>query len=100
MRPLSSRTSYAVAQQLSLAPAEEAVRRAQTITRLLYGSDYRQITTADLLLALDGDARLKRCTRAELFETPVVKLVAAHGLVSSNGARFFLHVLCPGDRSR
>ena len=62
------------------------MRKAQIVTRLLYESDYASIRTEDVLLALAGDPRLKQCPRAELLETPVVKLTAAFGLVHSNGA--------------
>ncbi|GJE95486.1 tyrosine--tRNA ligase [Phanerochaete sordida] len=65
---------------------EHALHKAQIVTRLLYESDYASITTADVLHALEGDPRLKRCPRAELLGAPVVKLCAAQGLVASNGA--------------
>lgn len=61
------------------------MHKAQIGTRLLYESDYAAVRTEDVLLALDGDPRLKRCARAELLGTPAVKLAAAHGLAKSNG---------------
>ena len=70
--------------------AEEALHKAKIVTSLLYESDYAAIKTADVLHALAGDARLKRCARADLLGTPVVKLAAAQGLVASNGAAALL----------
>lgn len=64
------------------------MHRAQVVTGLLYESDYLSIRAADVLLALRGDQRLRVVPRAELLETPVVKLAAAHGLVNSNGTFF------------
>ena len=61
------------------------MQKAKIVTRILYESDYAAVTTADVFHALDGDARLKRCSIAEMLETPVVKLAATHGLVNSNG---------------
>jgi tyrosyl-tRNA synthetase len=64
---------------------EQAVRKAELVTRLLYESDYGAIKTEDVLTALEDDPRLKQCPRGELLGAPVVKLTAAYGLVSSNG---------------
>lgn len=55
------------------------------MTSLLYESDYATIKTADILHALEGDPRLKRCARTDMLGRPVVKLTASQGLVHSNG---------------
>jgi tyrosyl-tRNA synthetase len=58
--------------------------RAETLTRMLFDSDYQGLQTEHVKSALSGDPRLVLLEFQELQITPVAKLAAKYGLVSSN----------------
>ncbi|KAF8658251.1 hypothetical protein AX16_002027 [Volvariella volvacea WC 439] len=64
----------------------EGVKTAETLTKLLFGSDYSDLKAAELIQALEGDPRLVRVHSQDLFEVPVVKLASRNQLVSSASA--------------
>ena len=63
---------------------ETGVVRAATMTNLVFGSDYSKLKAKDILSSFENDARLITLAMQELFETPIIKLAARYGLVSSN----------------
>lgn len=56
---------------------------------LLFDSDYSTMRTDDVIDALKGDPRLVLTNEHDVFQTPLPKLVAKHGLVTSNCAHSF-----------
>ncbi|TFK75399.1 tyrosyl-tRNA synthetase [Pluteus cervinus] len=62
------------------------VERAEALSQLLFAADYSDLRAARLVSALEGDPRLVMLSPEEMFEFPIPKLAAKHGLVSSNSA--------------
>lgn len=63
---------------------ETGVVRADTMTNLVFGSNYSKLKAKDVLSSFENDPRLIKLAMHEFFETPVIKLAARYGLVSSN----------------
>lgn len=64
----------------------EGLIRAETMTMLLFDSDYSIMRADDVIDALKGDPRLILMDEHDVFQTPLPKLIAKHGLVTSNCA--------------
>ena len=62
---------------------EEAVRRAEVATQVLYNYNLQLVPSSDIIGALKGDPRLKASSETEVLNTTIVELAAMHGLVSS-----------------
>lgn len=62
----------------------EGMVRAETLTKMLFDSDYHGLQAEHIKSALGGDPRLVLLDFQELQGTPVAKLAAKYGLVSSN----------------
>ncbi|KII92449.1 hypothetical protein PLICRDRAFT_678534 [Plicaturopsis crispa FD-325 SS-3] len=69
-----------------LVHGESGLKRARTITRVLFDTSITDINAGDVVDAMSGDPRFRRCADAELFETPLVRLCATFGLVPSISA--------------
>jgi hypothetical protein len=63
---------------------ETGVVRADTMTNLVFGSNYSKLKAKDILSSFENDPRLIKLAMQEFFETPIIKLAARYGLVSSN----------------
>ncbi|KAL1407002.1 tyrosyl-tRNA synthetase [Vanrija albida] len=68
-----------------LVHSRAAVSRAQTVQKVLYGSDLASLRAADVLAAMEGDPRLVRVSAADVADVPVSKLAATYGLAKSRG---------------
>ena len=75
--------------------SESGLIRATTMTNLVFGSDYSKIKAGDIVSSFENDPRLVKVTKQELFETPIIKLAARYGLVSSNCEVCCLEVASP-----
>ncbi|TFK44730.1 hypothetical protein BDQ12DRAFT_673472 [Crucibulum laeve] len=64
----------------------EGVVRAETLTKLLFESDYSDLKAENIIAAFQGDPRLVMVDKSELLELPVAKLASKHSLVASNSA--------------
>ncbi|KAF8734970.1 hypothetical protein AX14_002988 [Amanita brunnescens Koide BX004] len=64
----------------------EGLIHAETMTKLLFDSDYSTLRADGVIDALNGDPRLILIDEHDAFQTPLPKLVAKHGLVASNSA--------------
>ena len=64
--------------------SESGVLRATIMTKLAFSSDYSKLRADDIISSFENDPRLVFVTMEELFQVPIVKLAARHGLVSSN----------------
>lgn len=64
----------------------EGVIRAETLTKMLFDSDYLGLQAEHVKIALSGDPRLVFLDMQELQATPVAKLAARYGLASSHCA--------------
>jgi hypothetical protein len=62
---------------------ESGLAQAETLTNLLFESDYSNLKATHVFHAFEDDPRLKMVDENELFSTPVIKLAAKHELVSS-----------------
>ena len=54
------------------------------MTKLLFGSDYSTMRADDVIHAFKDDPRLVLVEENDAFQTPLPKLIAKHGLVTSN----------------
>ncbi|KAF8270298.1 hypothetical protein EI94DRAFT_1890560 [Lactarius quietus] len=64
----------------------EGVKRAQSITRLLFGTDVSSVNAEDVLEALSGDPRLVSIPANEMYGTTVLRLTVKHGVTKSASA--------------
>ncbi|KAF8893779.1 hypothetical protein BD779DRAFT_1435384, partial [Infundibulicybe gibba] len=64
----------------------DGVRQAETLTRLLFESDYAGLKTNQVVTAMENDSRLAIIEEQEIFGTPITKLASKYGLVSSTSA--------------
>ncbi|PFH51508.1 hypothetical protein AMATHDRAFT_2965 [Amanita thiersii Skay4041] len=62
----------------------EGLNHAETLTKLLFDSDYSSLQASKVIHALQNDPRLVLVSEADMLQTPLPKLAAKHGLVSSN----------------
>jgi hypothetical protein len=62
---------------------DEGVKRAQLITRVLFGTDVTMLNAEDVLGALAGDRRLFIISADEMYGTTVQRLTVNHGLTKS-----------------
>ncbi|KAF8161120.1 hypothetical protein B0H34DRAFT_781738 [Crassisporium funariophilum] len=83
---LASEVTELVHQSQSCIPLEKGATQASTTTKLLFGTDYAGLKAEDVISSFQDDPRLVRLTREEMADIPIAKLVAKHGLVSSNAA--------------
>lgn len=67
----------------------EGLIHAETMTKLLFDSDYSTLRADGVIDALNGDPRLILIDEHDAFQTPLPKLVAKHGLVASNCGYYF-----------
>ncbi|KAF7782578.1 hypothetical protein Agabi119p4_1954 [Agaricus bisporus var. burnettii] len=74
------------AEVTELVHKREGMVRAETLTKMLFDSDYHGLQAEHIKSALGGDPRLVLLDFQELQGTPVAKLAAKYGLVSSNSA--------------
>ncbi|KAF9012357.1 hypothetical protein BDQ17DRAFT_1496704 [Cyathus striatus] len=65
---------------------KEGVVQAETLTKLLFDSDYAGLKTDDVISAFAGDSRLVIATEQNVLDMPVAKLASKYGLISSNSA--------------
>jgi len=63
---------------------EIGVTQASVMTKLLFGSQYKDLKADEVISAFENDPRLVKTTMADILGTPVSKLAAKHGLVASN----------------
>lgn len=71
------------------------MRYAQTLSDVLFASDYSDLKADNLIRNFEGDSRLRIVERDELFELPLIKLVSKYNLVTSNCQLFlFIHSKC------
>jgi hypothetical protein len=68
---------------LSLA---EGVKRAKSITRVLFEMDVSTVNAEEVLEALVGDRRLFTITADEMYGTTILKLTANHGVTKNTSA--------------
>ncbi|KAF8345860.1 hypothetical protein F5887DRAFT_963863 [Amanita rubescens] len=64
----------------------EGLIHAETMTKLFFGSDYCTMRADDVIHAFKDDPRLILVDEHDAFHTPLPKLIAKHGLVTSNSA--------------
>ncbi|KAG5648474.1 hypothetical protein DXG03_003085 [Asterophora parasitica] len=64
----------------------QGLARAQTLTSLLFESDYDGLTAKQVTSAFEGDPRLVVVDEEELLDTPIMKLAARYRLASSASA--------------
>jgi tyrosyl-tRNA synthetase len=64
----------------------EQLEHAQTITRLLFDSDYVGLSARSIIAAFKDDARLVTVSEDELLETPVARLASKYKLAASSSA--------------
>ena len=62
---------------------DEGVKRAQLITRVLFGTDVAMLNAEEVLGALAGDRRLFIISADEMYGTTVQRLTVNHGLTKS-----------------
>ena len=62
---------------------DEGVKRAQLITRVLFGTDVTMLNAEEVLGALAGDRRLFIISTDEMYKTTVQRLAVNHGLTKS-----------------
>jgi hypothetical protein len=62
---------------------DEGVKRAQLITRVLFGTDVTMLNAEEVLGALAGDPRLFIISADEMYGMTVQKLTVNHGLTKS-----------------
>lgn len=62
---------------------DEGVKRAQLITRVLFGTDVTMLNAEEVLGALAGDRRLFNISADEMYGTTVQRLTVNHGLTKS-----------------
>lgn len=63
---------------------KQGVKQAETMTKLMFGSDYLDLKASDVISSFKGDPRLVICSTEDITGIPVTKLAATYGLVSSN----------------
>lgn len=70
-----------------VSPAEpfldEGVKRAQLITRVLFGTDVTMLNAEEVLGALTGDRRLFHISADEMYGTTVQRLTVNYGVAKS-----------------
>jgi tyrosyl-tRNA synthetase len=59
---------------------------AETMTKLLFDSDYSNLRATDIIESLRDDPRLVLVNEVDILQTPLPKLAAKYGLVASNSA--------------
>ncbi|KAF7376178.1 Tyrosine--tRNA ligase [Mycena sanguinolenta] len=59
---------------------------AETMTKIMFETELRDVTAADVLKAFDGDRSVHMVDKEELMTVPVVKLAVKYGLASSASA--------------
>lgn len=64
-------------------PSGTGCTRAQTLTHLLFETDYSSLTATEILTTFENDPRLVMVEEEELLELPIMKLAAKYRLVSS-----------------
>ncbi|KAF8633320.1 hypothetical protein AX17_004493 [Amanita inopinata Kibby_2008] len=74
------------AEVTELVHTRNGVIRAETLTKLLFDSDYSNLQADHLLAAFQGDSRLALINEADMLQTPLPKLISKYGLVASNTA--------------
>lgn len=62
------------------------------MTKLLFGSDYSTMRADDVIHAFKDDPRLVLVEEHDAFQTPLPKLIAKHGLVTSNCKHSFQYL--------
>jgi hypothetical protein len=62
---------------------DDGVKRAQLITRVLFGTDVTMLNAEEVLGALAGDRRLFIISADEMYGTTVQRLTVSHGLIKS-----------------
>jgi hypothetical protein len=62
---------------------DEGVKRAQLITRVLFGTNVTMLNAEEVLGALAGDRRLFIVSADEMYVTTVQRLAVNHGLIKS-----------------
>lgn len=67
-------------------PLAEGVKRAKSITRVLFGTDVSTVNADDVLEALAGDRRLFTIPADEMYGTTVLKLTVSHGVTKNTSA--------------
>lgn len=70
-------------------PKGDGLARAQTLTKLLFESDYSSLTASQTISALADDPRLILIDGKELVDTSIMKLAVKYRLVSSGGRFLF-----------
>lgn len=63
----------------------EGVKRAKSITRVLFGKDVSSVNADEVLAALSGDPRLVCIPSNEMYGTTVLRLTVNHGVTKSTG---------------
>ncbi|KAH8995676.1 hypothetical protein EDB92DRAFT_1845462 [Lactarius akahatsu] len=64
----------------------EGVKRAKSITRVLFGTDVSAVNAAEVLVALSGDRRLLSIPAEEMYGTTVLRLTVTHGVTKNTSA--------------
>ena len=62
----------------------EGVKRAKSMTRLLFGTDVSAVNAGEVLAALSGDPRLVFIPADEMYGTTVLRLTVNHGVTKNN----------------
>ncbi|KJA19890.1 hypothetical protein HYPSUDRAFT_43757 [Hypholoma sublateritium FD-334 SS-4] len=78
--------SRLAAEVTEMVHTKTGVAQAVARTKLLFGSDYTSLKVEDVIMAFQDDPRLVKATLHDITKTPLSKLAAKYGLVSSNSA--------------
>ncbi|KAK2463252.1 hypothetical protein APHAL10511_004907 [Amanita phalloides] len=77
---------HLAAEVTEMVHGREGLIHAETMTKLLFDSDYCTMQADRVIGALKNDPRLVLVDEYDMFHTPLPKLAASHGLVASNSA--------------
>ena len=61
----------------------DGVKRAKSITRVLFGTDVSAVNAEEVLAALSGDRRLVSIPADEMYGTTVLRLTVNHGVTKN-----------------
>jgi len=61
----------------------EGVKRSESITRVLFGTDVSAVNAEEVLAALAGDRRLISISADEMYGTTVLRLTVNHGVTKN-----------------
>ena len=65
-------------------PKVDGLVHAETMTKLLFDSDYSNLRANDIIESLRDDPRLVLVNEVDIIQTSLPKLAAKYGLVASN----------------